>query len=204
MIENLRLPAELIGEIEKNVEIIKVPQNTIIVSKGDKMSFLPFVSKGSVRVYIENEDVDKEKLLYYLGEGQTCLMSMIASLSDKRSQVSAITETACDIIQIPNKNFRDWQKKYSEWNDFIIQLFMGQYQSLLETVDELSFKKIDERLLTYLSKNKDADGVVDIKKSHLDIANDLATSREVITRALKKLIVDRKMKKIGTSAYTIL
>jgi CRP/FNR family transcriptional regulator len=198
MIENLHLPAELIGEIEKNVEIIKVPQNTIIVSKGDKMSFLPFVSKGSVRVYIENEDVDKEKLLYYLGEGQTCLMSMIASLSDKRSQVSAITETTCD------KNFRDWQKKYSEWNDFIIQLFMGQYQSLLETVDELSFKKIDERLLNYLSKNKDADGVVDIKKSHLDIANDLATSREVITRALKKLIVDRKIKKIGTSAYTIL
>jgi CRP/FNR family transcriptional regulator len=129
---------------------------------------------------------------------------MIASLSDKRSQVAAITETTCDIIQIPNKNFRDWQKKYSEWNDFIIQLFMGQYQSLLETVDELSFKKIDERLLNYLSKNKDADGVVDIKKSHLDIANDLATSREVITRALKKLIVDRKIKKIGTSAYTIL
>ncbi len=204
MIENLPLPAELIGEIEKSAEIVEIPQNTIIVSKGDKMNFLPFVSKGSVRVYIENENVDKEKLLYYVGEGQTCLMSMIASLSDKRSQVAATTETACHIIQIPNKDFRDWQKKYAEWNDFIIHLFMGQYQSLLETVDELSFKKIDERLLTYLSKNKNSKGTVDIKKSHLDIANDLATSREVITRALKKLIVDGKIKKISTATYTIL
>ena len=117
---------------------------------------------------------------------------------------AAVTETDCEIIRIPNQNVREWQKKYKEWNDFILNLFINQYQSLLETIDELSFKKIDERLLTYLEKNKDKSHIVDLHKSHLNISKDLATSREVITRTLKKLVVDKKIKKIEANKYEIL
>ena len=131
-------------------------------------------------------------------------MSIIASYGNKRSRVSARTEVACEIVKIPNKNIRDWQKKYPKWNDFILDLFVSQYQSLLNTVDELSFKKIDERLFSYLDKNKNGQGLVDIKKSHLDMAKDLATSREVITRTLKKLVVDKKIIKLGSSTYSII
>lgn len=204
MIENLELPDALLQEINKNATVLPVPKNTTLVSIGDVMNFIPFVKSGVVRVYIDNIEIDKEQLLYYLGSGQTCLMSMIASFKDKKSKVAAITETDCEIIRIPNQNVREWQKKYKEWNDFILNLFINQYQSLLETIDELSFKKIDERLLTYLEKNKDKSHIVDLHKSHLNISKDLATSREVITRTLKKLVVDKKIKKIEANKYEIL
>lgn len=204
MIENLELPDALLQEINKNATVLPVPKNTTLVSIGDVMNFIPFVKSGVVRVYIDNIEIDKEQLLYYLGSGQTCLMSMIASFKDKKSKVAAVTETDCEIIRIPNQNVREWQKKYKEWNDFILNLFINQYQILLETIDELSFKKIDERLLTYLEKNKDKSHIVDLHKSHLNISKDLATSREVITRTLKKLVVDKKIKKIEANKYEIL
>ena len=204
MFESLSLPIELNKEIEKSAEILKVPSDIQLVSTGQKMNFIPFVKSGIVRVYIENNDVDKEQLLYYLGSGKTCLMSIVASYGNKHSLVSAKTEESCEIVKIPNKNIRDWQKKYPKWNDFILDLFVNQYQSLLDTIDELSFKKIDERLLSYLNKNKNGKGLVDIKKSHLNIANDLATSREVITRTLKKLVAEKKINKLGISTYSII
>lgn len=204
MFESLSLPIELNEEIEKSAEILEVPSDIQLVSTGQKMNFIPFVKSGIVRVYIENNDVDKEQLLYYLGSGKTCLMSIVASYGNKRSLVSAKTEESCEIVKIPNKNIRDWQKKYPKWNDFILDLFVNQYQSLLDTIDELSFKKIDERLLSYLNKNKNGKGLVDIKKSHLNIANDLATSREVITRTLKKLVAEKKINKLGISTYSII
>ncbi len=204
MFESLSLPIELNKEIEKSAEILEVPSDIQLVSTGQKMNFIPFVKSGIVRVYIENNDVDKEQLLYYLGSGKTCLMSIVASYGNKHSLVSAKTEESCEIVKIPNKNIRDWQKKYPKWNDFILDLFVNQYQSLLDTIDELSFKKIDERLLSYLNKNKNGKGLVDIKKSHLNIANDLATSREVITRTLKKLVAEKKINKLGISTYSII
>jgi len=204
MFESLSLPIELNEEIEKSAEILEVPSDIQLVSTGQKMNFIPFVKSGIVRVYIENNDVDKEQLLYYLGSGKTCLMSIVASYGNKHSLVSAKTEESCEIVKIPNKNIRDWQKKYPKWNDFILDLFVNQYQSLLDTIDELSFKKIDERLLSYLNKNKNGKGLVDIKKSHLNIANDLATSREVITRTLKKLVAEKKINKLGISTYSII
>ena len=140
MFESLSLPKELIEEIEKSAKVMEVPADTQLVSTGQKMNFIPFVKSGMVRVYIENNDVDKEQLLYYLGSGKTCLMSIIASYGNKQSRVSAQSEVDSEIVKIPNKNIRDWQKKYPKWNDFILDLFVSQYQSLLNTVDELSFK----------------------------------------------------------------
>ena len=195
MIDSISLPTKLSNEIESTADFLEVPANSKIISIGQQMTFIPFVKKGCVRVFIENNDIDKEQLLYYVNEGQTCLMSMIASFGDKKSKVSAITETDCEIIAVSNAKVREWQKVYTEWNDLIIDLFVMRYQELLETIDALSFKKIDERLYDYLYKLTTEEGMVDIKKTHLDISRDLSTSREVITRALKKLQLEGKSKK---------
>ena len=167
------------------------------------MTFIPFVKKGCVRVFVENNDIDKEQLLYYVNEGQTCLMSMIASFGDKKSRVSAITETDCEIIAVSNSKVREWQKVFTEWNDLIIDLFVMRYHELLETIDALSFKKIDQRLYDYLYKLVNEAGMVDIKKTHLDIARDLSTSREVITRALKKLQLEGKITRSSSTLFQI-
>ena len=203
MIDSISLPTKLSNEIESTADFLEVPANSKIVSTDQQMTFIPFVKKGCVRVFIENNDIDKEQLLYYVNGGETCLMSMIASFGDKKSKVSAITETECEIITVSNSKVREWQKGYTEWNDLIINLFVTRYQELLETIDALSFKKIDERLYDYLYKLANEEGIVDIKKTHLDIARDLSTSREVITRALKKLQLEEKITRSSSTVFQI-
>jgi CRP/FNR family transcriptional regulator len=203
MIDSISLPTKLSNEIESTADFLEVPANSKIISMGQQMTFIPFVKKGCVRVFVENNDIDKEQLLYYVNEGQTCLMSMIASFGDKKSKVSAITETDCEIIKVSNSKVREWQKVYTEWNDLVIDLFVMRYQELLETIDALSFKKIDERLYDYLYKLSNEAGMVDIKKTHLDISRDLSTSREVITRALKKLQLEGKIIRSSSTLFQI-
>ena len=203
MIDSILLPSKLSNDIEATSDFLEVSANSKIISMGQQMTFIPFVKKGCVRVFIENNDIDKEQLLYYVNEGQTCLMSMIASFGDKKSKVSAITETDCEIITVSNSKVREWQKEYTEWNDLIINLFVMHYQELLETIDALSFKKIEERLYDYLHKLTNEAGMVDVKKTHLDISRDLSTSREVITRALKKLQLEGKITRCSSNLFKI-
>ena len=203
MIDSISLPSKLSNEIKTTADFLEFSANSKIISMGQQMTFIPFVKKGCIRVFIENNDIDKEQLLYYVNEGQTCLMSMIASFGNKKSKVSAITETDCEIITVSNSKVREWQKVYTEWNDLIIDLFVMRYQELLETIDALSFKKIDERLYDYLYKQVDEEGKVDIKKTHLNIARDLSTSREVITRALKKLQLEGKITKSAPNIFQL-
>ena len=203
MIDSISLPSKLSNEIKTTADFLEFSANSKIISMGQQMTFIPFVKKGCIRVFIENNDIDKEQLLYYVNEGQTCLMSMIASFGDKKSKVSAITETDCEIITVSNSKVREWQKEYTEWNDLIIDLFVMHYQELLETIDSLSFKKIEERLYDYLHKLTNEAGMVDVKKTHLDISRDLSTSREVITRALKKLQLEGKITRCSSNLFKI-
>ena len=203
MIDSISLPSKLSNEIKTTADFLEFSANSKIISMGQQMTFIPFVKKGCIRVFIENNDIDKEQLLYYVNEGQTCLMSMIASFGNKKSKVSAITETDFEIITVSNSKVREWQKVYTEWNDLIIDLFVMRYQELLETIDALSFKKIDERLYDYLHKLTNDAGMVDVKKTHLDISRDLSTSREVITRALKKLQLEGKITRCSSNLFKI-
>ena len=193
MIKNLTLPASLVSEIEQNSTTIEVPKNIKIVSKGDLMDYVPFVKNGSVRVFIEDQDSNKEQLLYYVGGGETCLMSMIASFGDKISMVSAVTESNSEIIKVSNEKVRIWQKEHKEWNDLILNLFLKRYWDLMDTINALSFQKVDERLYSYLKKEASDSGELEALKTHKQMAKDLGTSREVISRTLKKLQQDKKI-----------
>jgi len=161
-----QLPEELKRDIEKVSKKLDVKAGEIIVNAGDRMDFVPFIMDGSVRVFIENDDVNKELLLYYVEGGQTCMMSMIAG----------------------------WQIEYEEWNNLILNLFLDRYDDLISTIDELSFKKVEDRLIKYLDNYKDQSGNIKIDKTFKEIARDIASSREVVSRSLKKLQNDNKIK----------
>lgn len=193
MLENILLPSSLEAEIKQSSTTIEVPQNVKIVSKGDLMDYVPFVKKGCVRVFIEDTESKKEQLLYYVGNGETCLMSMIASFRNKISLVSAVTDEDSEIIKVPNDNFRSWQKEHKEWNDLVFTIFLERYWDLLDTINDLSFKKVDERLFSYLKKESTSTGKLKMLKTHKQLANDLGTSREVISRTLKKLQQESKI-----------
>ena len=188
------LPARLKKEIQITSKMIDVPAGQIIVNSGDKMEYVPFVMNGSVRVFVENEDVSKELLLYYVESGQTCMMSMIAGFTNKISKVSAETESESSIMLVPANKIRIWQIEYEEWNNLILELFLDRYDNLISTIEELSFKKVEDRLIKYLNNYKDRNGYIKIDKTLKEIARDIASSREVVSRTLKKLQNDNKIK----------
>ena len=197
MIKYNELPDGLKKEIQRASKIIDVPAGQIIVNSGDKMEYVPFVLDGSVRVYVENEDVSKELLLYYVESGQTCMMSMIAGFTNKISKVSAETESNSSLMLVPADKIRKWQIEYEEWNNLILELFLDRYDNLISTIEELSFKKVEDRLMKYLNIHKDQNGYIKIDKTLKEIARDIASSREVVSRTLKKLQNDNKIKLAG-------
>ena len=194
MILSSSLPPKLIKEINASSTTVDISKNVKIISVGDFMDFIPFVKKGTVRVFIEDKETKKEQLLYYVSDGETCLMSMIASFGDRKSKVSAITDSECQILKVSNSEVRTWQTDYKEWNDLILNLFLNRYWDLLDTINALSFKRIDERLYSYLKRNSSPNGHIADSKTHKQIAKDLGTSREVISRSLKKLQLEGKIK----------
>jgi len=194
MIQYNELPDRLKNEIQKTSKVINVPAGQIIVNSGDKMDYVPFVLDGSVRVYVENEDVSKELLLYYVESGQTCMMSMIAGFTNKISKVSAETETNSSLMLVPADKIRIWQIEYEDWNNLILELFLDRYDNLISTIEELSFKKVEDRLIKYLNNYKDQNGYIKVDKTLKEIARDIASSREVVSRTLKKLQNDNKIK----------
>lgn len=189
-----QLPEELKRDIEKVSKKVDVKAGEIIVNAGDRMDFVPFIMDGSVRVFIENDDVNKELLLYYVEGGQTCMMSMIAGFTNKTSKVSAETEIDTTLMLVPTDKIRSWQIEYEEWNNLILNLFLDRYDDLISTIDELSFKKVEDRLIKYLDNYKDQSGNIKIDKTFKEIARDIASSREVVSRSLKKLQNDNKIK----------
>lgn len=186
-LNQLDLEKELIEELQHNCQIIVVDEQVVLAESGKYMKMIPLVLDGLIRVFRNDYDLDREILLYYIPEGQTCMMSLVASFAEMKSQVHAITERKSELLLIPTSKVREWQIKYSKWNQFIINTFLGRYTELLNTINDLSFKHIDERVYNYLVQYRHRYGENRVKLTHQKLANELGTTRVVISRILKDL-----------------
>ena len=172
-------------EIIKNSKTITCKKDHILVHEGDHMKYLPLLKSGLIKVYKEDPDLDRELLLYYVESGQTCMMSLIASLKDQKSKVNAKIENDSEVILIPMGKVITWRKEYEEWNHWILDIFLERYSEVMDTISEITFNKIEDRVRNYLRKYQKSSQI--IEATHLSIANDLGTTRVVISRILKKL-----------------
>ncbi|NRB52044.1 MAG: Crp/Fnr family transcriptional regulator [Saprospiraceae bacterium] len=186
-LNQLDLEKELIEELQNNCQTIVVDEQVVLAESGKYMKMIPLVLSGLIRVFRNDYDLDREILLYYIPEGQTCMMSLVASFAQMKSQVHAITEKKSELLLIPTSKVREWQIKYSKWNQFIINTFLGRYTELLNTINDLSFKHIDERVYNYLVQYRHRYGEDRVKLTHQKLANELGTTRVVISRILKDL-----------------
>ena len=175
----------LIKELQHNCQIISVDEQVVLAETGKFMKVIPLVLDGLIRVFRNDYEVDREILLYYIHDGQTCMMSLVASFANRESQVHAITERKSELLLIPTAMVRDWQIKYSKWNKFIINTFLDRYTELLNTINDLSFKHIDERVYNYLIRHHHLQGDKKVKLTHQKLANELGTTRVVVSRILK-------------------
>jgi len=173
---------ELIKELQEKSSITTHKKSELIIKNNQYIKVLKIVLKGKVRVYQENED--REILIYYLNAMETCTLSLSACFEDCKSSVNAIVEEDCTILNIPVRFVKDWNFKFKSWNTFTTNTFRESYNHLISQYSNLAFQPLKDRLFDYLvSKANDAI----VKKSHQELAKELGTTREVISRLLKTL-----------------
>ncbi len=195
------LSDELIAEIV-SVSIFKeIPSGSTILRAGQYVKVIPIVTQGLIKVFSRHED--KDLLLYYIQPNESCIMSFSASLKNEPSRVYAIAEEDTSAILLPVEKIDQWIRQFPDFNSIFFQLYNLRYSELLETISDLLFNKMDQRLYDYLKKKHQLTGKNPLKMSHRQIANDMGTAREVISRVMKKLEGEGKVRQ-HTSSIEIL
>lgn len=178
--------SELIDEIEKVAIIKSFNQDDILIDAGGYIKSIPLMISGLVKIVKEDDD-GNELLMYYLTPGQTCTVSLTCCMSHRKSEIKAIVEEESKMLMIPIQYMDEWMSTYKDWKNFVMNNYRSRFEELFQTIDCIAFHKLDERLVTYLKTKAAAKGVSVLKATHQDIAYDLNSSREVISRLLKQL-----------------
>jgi len=177
---------ELKKEIMQYARPNYLPAGEIIMDIGQVIDHIPLVTKGTIKIMRE-DDEGNEILLYYLEPGNACATSITCCMSGQRSTIRAVAEDDTEFLSIPVRYSDEWMVKYKSWKNFVMNTYSERFEELLKTIDQLAFKKMDERLAKYLHDKAALHNHSEIHISHQEIASDLNTSREVISRLLKQL-----------------
>ncbi|WKK75813.2 Crp/Fnr family transcriptional regulator [Marivirga salinae] len=192
VLEKTPFEPELKEEILKSGRLKKAKAGQTVITPDDETQEMPLVMSGLLRV-MRNDDNGNEVFLYYLEGGETCAMSITCCLEGKRSSFHVIAEEDSELWMMPVTNLDNWITKYPSFRRFVFNSYQTRFDELLQTIDSMVFMKLDERLYNYLLDKKIASGSFEIKKTHQQIANELNTSRVVISRLLKKLEKEDKI-----------
>lgn len=183
---------QLIQEIQQFGILQTFKEGDLIMDYGKYVRMMPIVLKGTVKVYRLDEK-ENEILLYYLSSNESCSMAYSCCLEAKKSEVKAVAEDNVELIAIPHVKLDDWLCTYPSWKNYIMRSFNERFIELLKSIESIAFHKLDERLIGYLKEKQRLSGSSVIKASHGLIADELATSRVVISRLLKQLENDKKI-----------
>ncbi|MBL7817853.1 MAG: Crp/Fnr family transcriptional regulator [Saprospiraceae bacterium] len=182
----------LIKEIEALGEPKTYKEGDIIMDYDKHIRMMPFITKGTVKVLRKDEN-GKELLLYYLSSSESCSMAYSCCMEAKKSEVKAIAEDNVELIGIPHSKLDEWLCKYPSWKTYIMRSFNDRFNEMLRSIESIAFHKLDQRLVNYLKEKQRLTGSSIIKASHYLIADEMATSRVVISRLLKQLENDGKV-----------
>ena len=184
-VESLFEP-QLLEEMNRVGVVKNVEKGELMIDIGESIQYIPLILNGVIKIVREDESGD-ELLLYFVEFGNTCAMTLNCCLGQTKSEIRALCESDVRLILIPVNYMDPWLAKYKSWRSFVFNNFNTRLSELLKAVDALTFLKLDERLMNYLTeKAKVTDNTV-LEVTHLEIANDLNSSRVVISRLLKQL-----------------
>lgn len=176
-------------------------EGDVILNENAYIKAIPIVVSGSIRVMRADED-GREILLYYIKAGESCIMSFLGGIHHDTSKVKAIAEEETEILFIPIDKVSSLIKEYPEWLDYIFRLYHKRFEELLEVVNAVAFKKMDERLLNFIKKKCELTQSHTLYITHEQLANELGTARVVISRLLKQM-EDERLVKLGRNKITI-
>ncbi len=186
---NQRFPflgKELLDEIEQHGLIQEITASEEILREGQFIKSFPLILEGSLRVIRTDKD-GRELLLYFLNPGEVCSMALTCCMGLQQSNISAIAEQDSLIVRIPVDFLDEWMTRFPEWKSYMMYAYRKRFDELLDTIDAIAFMNLDERLERFLRSRFEATGEKQFHGKHQDIAYQLNTSREVISRLLKKM-----------------
>jgi len=196
------LNQNLLKEISANGKLKMFAKDEIIIDIGQKLEFVPILIKGNIKVLREDNN-NNELLLYVLEAGDTCAMSLTCCLSNRKSKIRAIADKSSEVVMIPISKMQEWMNSYEDWRNFILQSYQTRFNEMLETIDTLAFMKMDERLYKYLVDQVKLNASEIVEGTHQNIAENLNTSRVVVSRLLKQLETEGKIK-LGRNKIEVL
>lgn len=174
---------------------------SIILNEHAHIRSIPIVIKGTLKVFRTEED-GREILLYYIKAGESCIMSFLGGLHNETSKVKAEVEEDAEILFLPVDQVSLFIKEYPQWLDYIFRLYHKRFEELLEIVNAIAFKKVDERMLALLNKKAELTGNKTLNITHEQLAGELGTARVVVSRLLKQL-EDTGIVKLGRNKITL-
>lgn len=187
------LEEALLNEIEQVAMLKEFKEGDVIIDFGDYIKKMPLLLSGAIKILREDFD-EGELLLYFIEKGDTCSMSMACCLGDTKSEIRAVAETNGQVVMIPVMYMELWLGKYKSWRNYVFASYNNRLKEMLTAIDNLAFMNMDKRLLNYLLEKSKINTTKEINTTHQEIAYDLNTSRVVISRLLKALEKNGKIK----------
>lgn len=173
-------------EVSQFGQLKKIPGGTEILQEDSYIKAIPLVLKGSLKV-MRTDPQGHEILLYYITSGESCIMSFLGGIHNETSKVKAVVEEEAEILFIPVDKASEWVKKFPEWSDFIFRLYHKRFEELLAAVNAIAFQKLDSRILQLLKQKSELYKTKEISITHQQLADELGTSREVVSRIVKQM-----------------
>jgi len=180
------LNSDLKKEIAESGYSKSFPAGSVIVNIHSYIKTIPIVISGSIKV-IKTDEAGNEILLYYITAGQSCIVSVLASMNNETSKIKAVVEEDAEILLLPTQKTKEWIRTYPEWTDFIFNLYQKRFDELLEVLNAVAFQKIDARLLHLLKQKKQLYQSTEINVTHQQLADELCITREATSRVLKQM-----------------
>ncbi|MBW8887976.1 MAG: Crp/Fnr family transcriptional regulator [Fibrobacteres bacterium] len=190
-LRNLFEPA-LLAELDRRAEHRRVPEGQALLEPGQMVRTVPIVISGLVKVSRIEPD-GRELFLYYVNPEETCAMTFTCCMESQPSEIRALAEEDVELLAVPVQVMDEWLAKYPSWKSFVMRTIRARFNELLRTIDLIAFQNLDQRLAAFLREKARAQASSLINLSHEAVANELATSRVVVSRLLKKLERDGKV-----------
>lgn len=193
---------DLIDAINNSASFFEFEEGEVLIDYGQYIKSIPLLLDGAVKIFREDPDIG-ELLLYYLEKGDSCAISMACCMGHTRSEIRALTETKTTVAMISTDKMEEWMDKYPSWRFFVLNSYQKRFNELLTAVDNIAFNNMEQRLKTYLLEIARINKNETINKTHREIANELNTSRVVVSRLLKKLENENKVQ-LNRNSITLL
>ena len=182
--DELKVSAGDLEILKGSVKTLNIDERDMILGQGEECLYLPVVISGRVKV-IKNSESGREIAIYHIDEGGSCILSALGILNGTTYPASAFCEKKGEILLFPSRIVRDFVNRYEGWRNFIFRLYNSRFHQLFEFIDEILFSRLDVRMARYLLSEEDPEG--NVRKTHQQIAEELGSTREVISRILKDM-----------------